>query len=109
MAEDKNKRWLQVTSHGVLYNMLKQSDKVPSQSEKFTEIEIVAVPKDSPYFSVQAMLSTENSFVRTKLLTQPVAETEWCLKTVNRVRLALYNSKDWFLSHKNSPLLVFVT
>jgi len=104
MPEDKNKRWLQVTSHSVLYNMLKQSDRVPSWSEKFTETEIVAVPKDSHSFSVQAVLSTENSVWRIKLLPQPITETERRLNAVNRLRLALYNSKDWFLSHKNPPL-----
>jgi hypothetical protein len=104
MAEDKNKRWLLVTSHGVLYIILKQSDRVTSWSEKFTETEIVAVPTDSRSFSVQALLSTENSSWRTRLLTQPITETERCLKTVNWARLALYSLKDRFLSHKNPPL-----
>jgi len=105
MPEDENKRWLQVMSHGVLYDMLKQSDRVPSQSEKFTETEIVAVPKDSHFFfSMQAVLSTKNSFWRTNLLTQPITETEQHLNTVNWVRLALYDLKDWFLSYEN-PLL----
>jgi hypothetical protein len=57
------KRSLQVTSHGVMYVMLiKHSDIVPNWLEKFTETEIVAVPKDSRSFSVRAVLSTENSF-----------------------------------------------
>lgn len=105
MAEDRNKRSLQMMSHGVLYNILKQSDRVRSWSEKCSETEIVAVPKDSRSFPVWAVLSNENSFWRTKLLTQPITETERLLKTVNQVRLALYNSKDWFLSCKNVPLL----
>ena len=104
MAEDKNKRWLQVISHGVLYNILKQSGRVASWSEKCTETETVVVPKDSRSFSVRAVLSNENSFWRTKLLTQPITEMERHLKLVNRVRLALYNSKDWFLSRNNLPL-----
>jgi hypothetical protein len=62
MVEDKNKRWLQVMGHGVLYIILKPSNKVPSSSEKRNETEIVAVPKDSLSFSVRAVLSTENSF-----------------------------------------------
>ena len=80
------------------------SDRVPGWSEKCTEIEIVAVLKDSCSFSARAVLSTENSFWRTKLLMQPITETERRLKTVNRARLALRNSKDWFLSHNYPPL-----
>jgi hypothetical protein len=78
MAEGKNERWLQLTSHGVLYNILKH--RLYTWSEKCTETEIVAVLKDSLSFSVWSVLSTGNSFWRTRLLTQPVTETERHLK-----------------------------
>jgi len=127
MVEDKNKRWLQLTGYGVLCITPKQSDRVRSWSEKCSETEIVVVRKDSLSFSVRTALSAENSLWRTKLLTQPITETERCLKTVNRAiqnvgfchitvhrcvmmqfwtRFWLTGVLLYFIAHRNLPDLI---